>query len=68
MLIPLCPLTQPSIAPLHRVMIAVGNAARLCANGEWQMAQVLQCDTSGFVNALSEVRKFAESLILVAHS
>ena len=49
-------------------MIAVGNAARLCVNGEWQMAQVLQCDTSGFVNALSEVRKFAEFWILVAHS
>jgi hypothetical protein len=34
-----------------------GNAARSCVNGEWQMAQVLQCDSSGFVNALNEAEE-----------
>ena len=33
----------------------LGSATRRCVNGEWEMAQVLECESSGFVSALTEV-------------
>ena len=32
------------------------SATRVCINGVWQMAQVLQCDSAGFVEALTKVK------------
>lgn len=37
--------------------VSTGNATRKCYDGEWQKAQVLDCDNSRFINALVEVIK-----------